>query len=98
MYDNERSKDNVHCGVALNSTARPVCTLTMRLSDARLRCRETKLIYPDHRPSPWLIKMRPRDRSNRLLDDIYHKFTRRCTRLGGCEALGQDFRVSWDAR
>jgi len=25
----------------------------MRLSDARLRRRETKLIYPDHRPTPW---------------------------------------------
>src|ERR1700760_4105880 len=26
--------------------------LTMKLSDARLRRRETKLIYPDHRPTP----------------------------------------------
>jgi hypothetical protein len=25
----------------------------MRLSDAGLRCRQTKLIYPDHRLPPW---------------------------------------------
>jgi hypothetical protein len=25
----------------------------MRLSDAGLRCRTTKLIYPDHRIPPW---------------------------------------------
>ena len=43
--------------------------LTMRLSDAGLRQRPTKLIYPDHRPSPWLTEVVPRDRSNRLLDD-----------------------------
>jgi hypothetical protein len=29
---------------------------TMRLSDARLHCRPTKLIYPDHRPPPWPTK------------------------------------------
>jgi hypothetical protein len=33
------------------------CRLTMRLSDAGLRSRQTKLIYPDHRPSPWLIEV-----------------------------------------
>src|ERR1700722_4146265 len=27
--------------------------LTMRLSDAGLRRRQTKPIYPDHRPPPW---------------------------------------------
>jgi len=43
--------------------------LTMRLSDAGLRRHPTKLIYPDRRPSPWLIEDAPRDRSNRLLDD-----------------------------
>src|ERR1700683_4345460 len=25
----------------------------MRLSDAGMRCRPTKLIYPDHPPTPW---------------------------------------------
>ena len=30
--------------------------LTMRLSDAGLRQRPTKLIYTDHRPSPWLTE------------------------------------------
>jgi hypothetical protein len=29
--------------------------LTMRLSDAGLRCSQTKLIYPNHRLPPWLI-------------------------------------------
>jgi hypothetical protein len=28
--------------------------LKMMLSNARLRCRETKLIYPNHRRPPWL--------------------------------------------
>jgi hypothetical protein len=28
----------------------------MRLSDVGLRRRQTKLIYPDHRSSPWLIE------------------------------------------
>ena len=44
--------------------------LTMRLSDAGLRQRRTKALYPNHRPSPWLIEDAPRDRSNRLLDDL----------------------------
>ena len=43
------------------------CDLTMRLSDAGFRRRRTKLIYPDHRPPPWLTEDAPRDRSNRLL-------------------------------
>jgi hypothetical protein len=41
----------------------------MRLSDAGLRQRQTKLIYPNHRPPPWLIEDAARDRSNRLLGD-----------------------------
>jgi hypothetical protein len=36
-------------GTALTS----VMDLTMRLSDAGLRGRQTKLIYPNHRPPPW---------------------------------------------
>jgi hypothetical protein len=28
----------------------------MRLSDARLRCRQTKLFYPNHRLPPWLAE------------------------------------------
>jgi hypothetical protein len=41
----------------------------MRLSDARLRRQRAKLIYPDHRPAPWLTEDAiSRDRSNRLLD------------------------------
>jgi hypothetical protein len=43
--------------------------LTMRLSDAGLRRRPTKLIYPHHRLPPWLNEDAPRDRSNRLLAD-----------------------------
>jgi hypothetical protein len=42
--------------------------LTMRLSDARLRMRKAKLIYPNHRSPPRLTEdVDPRDRSNRLL-------------------------------
>jgi hypothetical protein len=44
------------------------CRLTMRLSDARLRRLQTKLIYPNHRLPPWLNGDDARDRSNRLLD------------------------------
>jgi hypothetical protein len=44
--------------------------LTMRLSDAGLRRRQTELIYPDHRLPPWLTEDATRDRSNRLLDTI----------------------------
>ena len=40
----------------------------MRLSDARLRRHQTKLIYPDHRSSPLPNEDAARDRSNRLLD------------------------------
>jgi hypothetical protein len=39
----------------------------MRLSDARLHCRRTKLIYLDQRLPPWLTEDGARDRSNRLL-------------------------------
>jgi hypothetical protein len=44
--------------------------LTMRLSDAGLRRRPTKLIYPNHRSTPWLILATTCDRSNRLLGAI----------------------------
>jgi hypothetical protein len=40
----------------------------MRLSDAGVRRRPTKLIYLNHRPPPWLTEHAPRDRSNRWLD------------------------------
>ena len=44
--------------------------LTNRLSDAGMRQRPTKLIYPDYRlPSLAHRRHYPRDRSNRLLDD-----------------------------
>jgi hypothetical protein len=39
----------------------------MRLSDAGLRQRQTKALYPNHRLPPWLTEDAPRDRSNRLL-------------------------------
>jgi hypothetical protein len=42
----------------------------MRLSDAGLRRRPTKLIYLNDRPPPWLTEDVTRDRSNRLLDLI----------------------------
>ena len=34
----------------------------------RLRRRQTKLIYPNHRSPPWFIEAAARDRSNRWLD------------------------------
>jgi hypothetical protein len=37
------------------------------LSDAGLRRRPTKLVYPDHRSPPWFTEDETRDRSNRLL-------------------------------
>jgi len=40
----------------------------MKLSDAGLRRRPTKLLYPDHRLPPWLTEDATRDRSNRLLE------------------------------
>ena len=40
----------------------------MRFSDAGLRCRQTKLIYPNHRLPPWLTEDEARVRSNRLLE------------------------------
>src|ERR1700730_9142730 len=39
----------------------------MRLSDAGLRQRQTKALYPHHPSPPWLIEDATRDRSNRLL-------------------------------
>ena len=46
----------------------PLSLLTMRLSDAGMRRRKTKLIYPNHRLPPWPTEDATRDRSNRLLD------------------------------
>jgi hypothetical protein len=42
--------------------------LTIRLSDAGVRQRKTKLIYPNHRPFPWSTEAATRDRSSRLLE------------------------------
>src|SRR5258708_3029402 len=43
-------------------------SLEMRLSDAGMRCRGTKLIYLNHRPSPWPTEDAPHDRSKQLLE------------------------------
>jgi hypothetical protein len=44
----------------------------MRLSDARLRRRQTKLVYLNHRLPPWVTEATsPRDRSNRLLEGTF---------------------------
>jgi hypothetical protein len=42
----------------------------MRLSDAGLRRRQTKLLYPNHRLPPYLTGDDTRARSNRLLERI----------------------------
>jgi hypothetical protein len=57
--------------------------LTMRLSDAGLRRRKTKQIYPNHRLPPCLNEDAARDRSNRLLDDLL-------TTLGGDLSAGMN--------
>jgi hypothetical protein len=41
--------------------------LTIRLSDAGLRQRQTKALYLNHRLPPWPNEDATRDRSNRLL-------------------------------
>src|SRR5258708_2066936 len=45
---------------------RSVWHITMRLSDAGLRCQPTKLIYPNHRFPPWLTE----DSTPRSLEPI----------------------------
>jgi|SRR5450631_915440 len=40
-------------GAVANIGTAFICLLTMRLSDAELRRRPMKLIYPNHRPFPW---------------------------------------------
>jgi hypothetical protein len=52
--------------VGVNVEAQHRVRLTIRLSDAGARG-QTKLIYLDHRPPPWLTEGATRDRSNRLL-------------------------------
>src|SRR5579859_6974135 len=42
--------------------------LTMRLSDAGLHLRQTKVLYPNHRLPPWPTEDATRGRSNRLLE------------------------------
>jgi hypothetical protein len=51
------------------------CQLKMRLSDARMRRRQTKLIHLHDRLPPWLTENTPHYRSNRLLGgiDISHR-------------------------
>src|SRR5258708_5088786 len=46
--------------------------LTIRLSDARLRRRQTELVYPNHRPTPWLIE----DVASRSLEPIVRRYAR----------------------
>jgi hypothetical protein len=42
--------------------------LTISLSDAGLRRRQTKGVYPNHRSSPWLAEVAARDRFNCLIE------------------------------
>ena len=42
----------------------------MRLCDAGLRRRQMKLIYPNHRFTPYATEVAARNRSNRLLQSI----------------------------
>ncbi len=58
------------------------CRLTMRLSDAGVRCRPTKPIYPNHSTAPWPTDDATRDRSSRLLDARPGSFTSLESELG----------------
>ena len=54
----------------LRRTVGDILRLTMRLSDARVRRHESKLLYPTHRPLSLVTEVTvPRDRSNRWLAD-----------------------------
>jgi hypothetical protein len=53
--------------------------LTMRLSDAGLRQRKTKAVYPDHRPTPFPTEDATRDRSNRWLAGFAQFLTKHAT-------------------
>jgi uncharacterized DUF497 family protein len=58
-----------YCGAHGGPTAGKgsIWHITMRLSDAGLRRRKTKLIFLNHRLLPWPNEDAPRDRSSRLL-------------------------------
>jgi hypothetical protein len=60
----------------------------MRLSDAGLRRRKMRLIYPDHRPSPCPNADGPRDRSNRLLG-CYRDLSRLAVSFGQSNLNGK---------
>jgi hypothetical protein len=60
-------RTTAHALTSTVATTMNLSCITMRLSDSGLRCRETKLLYQDHRLPPWLTEAAPRDRSNRLL-------------------------------
>jgi hypothetical protein len=66
----------------------PISTrLTTKLSDAAVRCCETKLIYPDHRLPPWPTKDGARDRANRLLGGVQNRPARCDRQISSHEAL-----------
>jgi hypothetical protein len=69
--------------------------LTMRLSDAGLRQRQTKALYPNHRLPPWLTEDATRDRSNRLLGDLSQA---QYLLLGALKHTLQPARVTSDGR
>jgi hypothetical protein len=71
----------------------------MRLSDAGLRRRQPKLIYPDHRPSPWRIE----DAAPRSLEPIVRRRLIYATNLAMAApnrkrttTPSNDFEVSWN--
>jgi hypothetical protein len=57
----------------------------MRLSDAGLRQRQSKALYPSHRLPPWLNVDETRDRSNCLNGLLLGMAVRhRCAKLSMC--------------
>ena len=69
MSANARAIDYVLHVAALNSTARPACTHNDEAERrGGLRRVKAKAVYLNHRSLPGFPKIRPRDRSSRLLD------------------------------
>jgi hypothetical protein len=65
----------------------------MKLSDAGLRRRPTRLLDPNHRLPPWLTEDdTPRDRSNRLLDATIAQDLEQCR--GDQDRVAQDWLVN----
>ena len=70
----------------------------MKLCDAGLRRRQMKLIYPNHRFTPYATEVAARDRSNRLLCSVnLDEFALRRRRRYGVARFAQSLDVEFNA-